>query len=252
MINQRYNRSMSDLQGKVILITGGSRRIGREIALAMADAGANVAITYLKSAQEAQKTCIDLEVLGVQAMALPCDVRDEESVSGTLAKLHKQMGRLDVLVNNAALYETVEFRELTLQQWDNIFAINTRGPFLTAKKAYAMLVEQQGRIINIGSLGGLRPWVTHAHYCVSKAALHSLTQVMARALAPEISVNCVAPGMIDMGDSEPRMMTKMENRTPMQRNGEPGDVVSAVMYFASAPKFITGQILLVDGGISLV
>ena len=252
MINQGYIRSMTDLRGKVILVTGGSRRIGREIALAMAGAGANVAITYLTSALEAQKTCLALTGLGVQALALQCDVRDEESVSTAFAKLQKQMGPLDVLVNNAALYETVAFQDLTLQQWDNIFAINTRGPFLTSKKAYPMLAKQQGRIINIGSLGGLRPWVTHAHYCISKAALHSLTQVMAKALAPDIAVNCVAPGMIDLGNTEPKMMARMEERTPMLRNGEPGDVTSAVMYFASAPKFVTGQTLVVDGGLSLV
>ena len=243
---------MSDLKGKVILITGGSQRIGREIALVMADAGANVVITYLNSEQEAQRTYLDLIGLGVRALALPCDVRDEESVEATFAKVQKQMGPLDILVNNAALYETADFRDLTLQQWDNMFATNTRGPFLTGKKAYPMLMETQGKIINIGSLGGLRPWVTHAHYCVSKAALHSLTQVMAKALAPAISVNCVAPGMIDMGNSEPKMMIKMRERAPMQRNGEPSDVSSAVMYFATAPRFITGQTLVVDGGLSLV
>lgn len=250
MINQ-FNRSFPDLKGKVALITGGGLRIGREIALTMASAGADVAISYLSSWRQAEQTCLEISQLGAQALALPCDVRKEESVAEMIVGVKEKFGRLDVLVNNAALYETVDFKNLTITQWDNIFAINTRGPFLVSQKALEMLALQQGRIVNIGSLGGIKPWVTHAHYCVSKAALHSLTGVMAKALAPEVSVNCVAPGMIDLGDTQSEMMGRTAKKTPMQRNGASSDVVSAVMYFAGAPKFVTGQTLVVDGGLSL-
>ena len=118
-------------------------------------------------------------------------------------------------------------------------------------KLHSSLRSARGRIINMGSLGGQKPWATHAHYCSSKAALHMLTQVMAKALAPEIAVNCVAPGMIDtgIGEKDPALLGRLAAHTPMKKNGVPQDVVSAVMYFATAPHFITGQILTVDGGL---
>ena len=134
------------------------------------------------------------------------------------------------------------------KQWDTMYATNTRGPFLTAQAALPHLRAAKGRIINIGSLGGLKPWSTHGHYCASKAALHMLSQTMAKAWAPDVSVNCVAPGMIVFPGDESRVTGK----TPMQRDGAPEDVVSAVLYFATAPTFITGQVLAVDGGLSLV
>src|SRR6516162_8857689 len=117
-----------------------------------------------------------------------------------MKKVGRELGGLDILVNNAANYETVEFDKLTLKQWDAIFASNTRGPFLVSREALALLRQRQGKIINMGSLGGLLPWPSHAHYCSSKAALHMLTRVMAKALAPEIAVNAIAPGMIDLGE----------------------------------------------------
>jgi 3-oxoacyl-[acyl-carrier protein] reductase/pteridine reductase len=159
---------------------------------------------------------------------------------------------LDILVNNAANYETVDFDRLTLKQWDAIFASNTRGPFLVSREALKLLRRRKGTIINMGSLGGLQPWTTHAHYCSSKAAVHMLTKVMAKALAPQIAVNCVAPGMIDLGEKGAAgFMKKMARQTPMQRNGTGEEIADAVFFFATAPHFITGQILAVDGGLSL-
>jgi NAD(P)-dependent dehydrogenase (short-subunit alcohol dehydrogenase family) len=127
---------------------------------------------------------------------------------------------------------------------------NTRGPFLMAQAAHAELKLREGRIVNIGSLGGLHPWSTHAHYCVSKAALHMLTQTMAKAWAPQISVNCVAPGMIVNGDVDAEYEHFAE-KTPMQRNGTPEDVAAAMLFFLTGPRFITGQVLSVDGGLGL-
>jgi NAD(P)-dependent dehydrogenase (short-subunit alcohol dehydrogenase family) len=240
------------LKGKTVLITGAARRLGRASALALARAGADVAITFRHSAREAQHTVIDLSSFGVRAVALRCDITDQKSVRGILKEAVKELGGLDILVNNAANYETAEFEKLTLRQWDAIFASNTRGPFLVSQEALKYLRERRGKIINMGSLGGLRPWASHAHYCSSKAAVHMLTKVMAKALAPEIAVNCVAPGMIDLGEkAAAAFMRRMSKLTPAQRNGTGEEVAAAVLFFATAPHFITGQILAVDGGLGL-
>jgi 3-oxoacyl-[acyl-carrier protein] reductase/pteridine reductase len=244
--------NIKPLSGRVALITGGAIRLGRASALALAEAGADIAITYLRSAQEARQTAKDIEKIGVRALAFRCDVTDDKSVRTMVRNVVRTLGGLDVLVNNAGNYETVAFESLTLKQWDAIFASNVRGPFLVSKMALPYLRKRKGRIINLGSLGGLRPWADHAHYCSSKAALHMLTKVMAKALAPEIAVNCVAPGMIDLGEkSAAAFMRRMAKQTPMRRNGEGNDVAAAVLFFASAPQFITGQILFVDGGLGL-
>jgi 3-oxoacyl-[acyl-carrier protein] reductase/pteridine reductase len=218
----------------------------------MAKAGADVAITFLHSAREAQHTVIDLASFGVRSAALRCDVTHEKSVKSAIKEVAKELGGLDILINNAANYETAEFESLSLSQWDAIFASNVRGPFLVSREALKLLRERRGKIINMGSLGGLRPWASHAHYCSSKAAVHMLTKVMAKALAPKISVNCVAPGMIELGESSAAaFMKRMAKQTPMLRNGTAEEVAAAVLFFATAPHFITGQIMAVDGGLGL-
>lgn len=240
------------LKGQTALITGGARRLGRAIALKLAEAGADVAITFRNSAREAQGTVIDLTSFGVRAVALRCDIADEKSVRVTMKEVARELGGLDILVNNAANYETVDFDKLTVKQWDAIFASNARGPFLVSREALKLLRQRKGKIINMGSLGGLMSWPTHAHYCSSKAAVHMLTKVMAKALAPQIAVNCVAPGMIDLGEKAAAgFMRKMAKQTPMQRNGAGEEIADAVYFFATAPHFVTGQILVVDGGLSL-
>ena len=246
------NRASKALAGKVALVTGGARRLGRASALALAAAGADVAITYRKSAKDAGETVADLKKAGARALAVRCDVTDAKSVAAAVKEVVKKLGGIDILVNNAGNYETVQFEDLTLAQWDAIFASNVRGPFLVSQTALKHLRKRQGRIINLGSLGGLRPWADHAHYCSSKAALHMLTKVMAKALAPEISVNCVAPGMIALGEKAAAgFMRRMAKQTPMRRNGSGEEVAAAVLFFAIAPQFITGQILFVDGGLGL-
>jgi NAD(P)-dependent dehydrogenase (short-subunit alcohol dehydrogenase family) len=240
------------LAGKCALITGGARRLGRASALALAQAGADVAITFLHSAREAQHTVIDLSSFGVRSVAVRCDITDEKSVKAAVKEVGRELGGIDILVNNAANYETVEFDKLTVKQWDSIFASDTRGPFLVSRESLKFLRERRGKMINMGSLGGLRPWATHAHYCSSKAAVHMLTKVMAKALAPQIAVNCVAPGMIDLGEkSAAAFMRKMARQTPMRRSGSGEDIAAAVLFFATAPHFITGQVLVVDGGLGL-
>jgi NAD(P)-dependent dehydrogenase (short-subunit alcohol dehydrogenase family) len=240
------------LQGKVALLTGAAKRLGKASALALAEAGANVAITYLRSKREAEETVQELKRLGVDGLAVRCDVTDQPSVRRAVRSVVQRFGSLDILVNNAGNYETVEFDRLTLKQWDAIFASNVRGPFVVSRECLKYLRKREGKIIHMGSLGGLRAWPTHAHYCSSKAALHMLTKAMARALAPEIAVNCVAPGMIDLGDPNAAgFMRRMAKQTPMQRNGTGEEIAAAVLFFATAPHFITGQILCVDGGLGL-
>jgi NAD(P)-dependent dehydrogenase (short-subunit alcohol dehydrogenase family) len=239
------------LEGRRVLVTGGAKRIGRGLALALAKAGASVAITYLGSEAAAQQTAIDLHAIGApDALAVRCDVRSEASVQIAVDEVVERMGGLDILVNNAGVFETVPLEEITVAEWDGMFETNTRGPFLVARAAHAALKAARGRIVNIGSLGGIHPWATHAHYCTSKAALHMLSHTMAKAWAPEISVNCVAPGMIAEGEPNPAYES-FAQRTPMQRNGRVEDVAAAVLFFATAPHFITGQLLAVDGGLGL-
>lgn len=239
------------LSGKSALVTGGARRIGRGIALALASEGADVAITFLKSGQEGQETARAIETLGVRAVALECDVRSEESVRAAVAAAVERFGRLDVVVNNAAVFERAPLDKLSVSAWDTVFETNARGPFLVSREALPHLKATKGRIVNIGSLGGNHPWADHVHYCSSKAALHMLTQAMAKGFAPEVSVNCVAPGWIDVGESGDAG-ARFAARTPMGRNGTAEDVARAVLFFATGPSFITGQILGVDGGLGLV
>jgi 3-oxoacyl-[acyl-carrier protein] reductase/pteridine reductase len=211
----------------------------------------------LNSVEQAKQTLAEMERRGAQGLAISCDIREEDSVIKAVRAALDAFGGMDLLVNNAGLYTTTRLEEITVEQWDNIFATNVRGPFLVSKHSIPALRRASGRIINLGSLGGEKPWATHAHYCSSKAALHMLTRVMAKALAPEIAVNCVAPGMIDItadpgsGERNAEFFDRLAAKTPMRRNGVAEDVVNAVMYFATASRFITGQILTVDGGLGL-
>ena len=237
--------------GRRALVTGGAKRIGRGLALALARAGADVAITYRDSRQASEQTVVDLGALGVKALSVPCDVHQESSVASAIEEAAAALGGLDILNNNAGRFETEALEKITTAQWDEMFATNTRGPFLVGKHAYPHLKRTRGRIVNIGSLGGLHPWSTHAHYCTSKAALHMLSQTMAKAWAPEVSVNCVAPGMIVTSGEVTSGYEHFAEKTPMRRNGTVEDVAAAVLFFATAPHFITGQILTVDGGLGL-
>lgn len=240
----------SPLAGKVALVTGGARRIGRAIALALAASGADVAITYRDSQPEADDMVRTLSAFGVEAFAVRTELTDAESIRQTVAAVIEQFGRIDLLVNNAGTFESAALESITVEQWDRMFATNTRAPFLMAQACYPHLRTAGGRIINIGSLGGVHPWATHAHYCTSKAALHMLSETMAKAWAPEVSVNCVAPGMIQQGEVDPAYAHFAE-KTPMHRNGSAEDIADAVLFFATGPQFITGQLLAVDGGLGL-
>jgi 3-oxoacyl-[acyl-carrier protein] reductase/pteridine reductase len=239
------------LSGKSALVTGGAQRIGRAIALSLARAGADVTITYRTSADEAVETVDAIEQLGRSGYALECNVRSEESVRSAVAATIAEHGRLDILVNNAAIFATAALDKMSLAQWDAMFETNTRGPFLVARESLPALRMSRGRIVNIGSLGGLQAWASHAHYCASKAGLHMLTQAMAKAFAPEVSVNCVAPGWIEFAEDRTELAARFAAKAPMRRNGTAEEVAQAVLFFAAGSEFVTGQILAVDGGLSL-
>ena len=238
---------------KTALITGGAKRIGREIALTLARANYDIAVTYRESEAIAHLTVQVIKATGAKAYAIPMEVREEASIQAAVAQAVGKLGRLDLLVNNAGVIEKAALADLTAAQWDRVFDINTRGPFLVAREALPHLKAANGRIVNMGSLGGIEPWAMQAHYCSSKAALHMLTQTMAKAWAPEISVNCVAPGYIEMHRDGPErpIAPIFAGKTPMGRNGTAEETAAAVLFFATGPHFITGQILYVDGGLGL-
>ncbi len=239
------------LAGKRVVVTGGVRRIGAGLAQALAQAGADVVLTTRLIDGAAEQAVSALQSQGVRAGAVEMDVTDPASVQRAIAEGAEFLGGLDLLINNAGAFETAALESITPEQWDAMFATNTRGPFLVAQAAYPHLKAAHGRIVNIGSLGGMHPWPTHAHYCTSKAALHMLSQTMAKAWAPEICVNCVAPGMIVLGETHDAAYDSFALKTPMRRNGTAADVAAAVMFFATCPAFITGQLLAVDGGLGL-
>ena len=247
---QQIKAASKPLAGQTAVVTGAAKRIGLAISLALAESGANIAITYRNSRDEATSALAKLQAIGIEATAHRCDLDRPIDIVEAIGGIVAEHGQIDLLVNNAGTFASAALEEISIADWDGMFAANTRGPFLISQAALPLLRQSRGRIINIGSLGGQQPWATHAHYCTSKAALHMLSKTMAKAWAPEISVNCVAPGMIVQGEVGVAYQHFAE-RTPMKRNGTSADVAAAVLFFATGPHFITGQLLTVDGGLGL-
>ena len=242
----------------VVCITGGARRLGRVIAQDLAQVGYRVAITYRHSVLEAEQTVSDLRARGVDAEAFPLDLAQPEAIPPAARAILDRFGRLDALVNNAGVHSPAALDSISPSQWDEAFALHARAPMLLTQALLPELRQRGGRVVHLGSLGATSAWPQYAHYCASKAALESLTRTMARAFAPDLSVNCVAPGWIQMEDSpsdrqeDPSVAARFAARTPMQRNGLATEVAAAVRFFLTGPHFITGQILTVDGGLGLV
>jgi 3-oxoacyl-[acyl-carrier protein] reductase/pteridine reductase len=237
---------MPDLAGKVVLVTGAAKRIGRGIALRLAEEGARVAIHYHLSEAEARRTAAECG----DAPLFQADLESVEEIRRLFAQVRERFGRLDGLVNNAGRFTSFDPLAITERDWDFIHSVNLKAVFFCCQQAALLMRETgDGRIVNISSLGGIRPWATHAHYCASKAGVIMLTRALAKAFAPEITVNSVAPGVIpfeDIDDEGKRLMTV----TPAKRGGTPAEVADAVVYFLKASNFVTGQILAVDGGLS--
>jgi NAD(P)-dependent dehydrogenase (short-subunit alcohol dehydrogenase family) len=238
------------LEGQVALVTGAAKRIGRSIALRMASDGANVVVNYSTSKSEAEEVVAEIASIGRRGIAVKADVSKRAEVAQLFAAAVAEFGRLDILVNNAGMFFPAKFEDLTDDQWDRIMNANLKSQFLCAQAAAPIMKRQGcGRIINLSSLGGILPWPTYTHYCVSKAGVIMLTKCLARALGPEILVNSVAPGTIQFPDEPPD--EEYIRRVPLHRTGTGDDIAEAVAYFATT-DFVTGQILPVDGGRSLV
>ncbi len=241
------------LARQVALVTGAAKRIGRSIALRLAKEGADVVVNYATSKAEAEELTSEIQSLGRRAIALQADVSRRADVHRMFAAVDNEFGRLDILINNAGMFFEAKFEELTDEQWDRIMNANVKSQFLCAQAAApAMKRQGHGRIINLSSLGGILPWPAYTHYCVSKAGVIMLTRCLARALAPEILVNSVAPGTIQFPGPSRHLIriTSSAFRGTADRNRRRYRGC-AVMYFATA-DFITGQVIAVDGGRTLV
>ena len=234
------------LAGQVALVTGGAKRIGRAIARRLAADGADIVINYASSHSEAEQLASELRASGRRAITFRADVSRSAEVRSMFEAVAKEFGRLDILVNNAAVFFPAEFESITEEQWDRIMGINLKGSFLCAQAAVPLLRKSgRGRIVNLSSLGAFLSWPSYTHYCTSKAGVVMLTRCMARALAPGIRVNSVAPGVIEF--PEHPAPESMIRQTPLGRTGTAEDIANAVAYLLSA-DFVTGQTIVVDGG----
>jgi NAD(P)-dependent dehydrogenase (short-subunit alcohol dehydrogenase family) len=241
------------LEKRAVLVTGGAKRIGSHLALALARRGANLIINYRYSNTDAQAVIRQIQTLGVEAMAVPGDVSNAADVERMVAGALDRFGRIDVLINNAAVYYKTPFSQVSESDWDLTLDINLKGSFLCARAvAPGMVARGEGKIINFADWAGMRPYREYLPYCVSKAGVIALTQALAQELAPAVQVNCIAPGPIllpEEVDDEER--DKIIRATPLKRIGSPEDIVQTVLYLIEGTDFVTGGTYLVDGGRSI-
>ena len=237
---------MTSLEGRVVLVTGAAKRIGRGIALRLAREGARVAIHYHGSEQEARATAAECG----NAPVFKANLERVAEIERLFADVDAHFGRIDALVNNAARFTRIPALEVTEADWDYIHSVNLKATFFCCQQAARrMMAGDGGRIVNLSSLGGIRPWSQHAHYCASKAGVIMLTRALAKAFAPTVTVNSVAPGVIPFGEPDERVK-RLISKTPAQRAGTAEEIADAVVFFLTTSNFITGQVLAVDGGLS--
>ena len=236
-----------DLAGKIILVTGAAKRIGRGIALRLARQGARVVIHYNRSSEEARATAAEC---GAEATVVQANLEKVPEIERMFDEIHARFGRLDGLVNNAARFTRFNPLDVTEADWDFIHSVNLKATFFCCQQgARLMKYSGGGRIVNLSSLGGIRPWAEHAHYCASKAGVIMLTQALAKAFAPDITVNSVAPGVIPFGKLDERAEA-MVKATPAGRSGTADEIADAVLFFLTCTNFVTGQTIAVDGGLA--
>jgi NAD(P)-dependent dehydrogenase (short-subunit alcohol dehydrogenase family) len=240
----------ASLAGRVALVTGAAKRLGRAVALHLAREGADIVVHYRGSEAEAAQTVSEIEALGRRAVALSADLREVKSIPRLFAEAAKHFGRLDILVNNAAVFFPARVETATEEQWNTALDTNLKAQFFCAQAAAPLLKESRGVIVNFASIGGLLPWPAYVPYCVSKAGVIMLTRCLARALAPEVRVNAVAPGTISMPGDPPEWQADYIRLAPLKRTGSPGDITEAVSFLIRSP-FITGQVLVLDAGRTL-
>ena len=237
-----------NLSGGVALVTGGAQRLGRAIALALGRAGANVVVHYYHSAGQAREVVLELEALGVQAAAVAGDLANIVDAERVVDTAVARWGRLDLLVNNAGIWGSTPIGTVTEQRWHELIDTNLRGAFFAAQRATPALRAAGGAIVNIADIGALRPWRNHTPYLISKGGIITLTEALAKDLAPDVRVNAVAPGAVLLPDDWTLEQRAGATRhVPLKRLGRPEDVAQAVLYLAQA-DFVTGVVLPVDGG----
>jgi pteridine reductase len=238
---------------RVALITGGAKRVGRAIALKLADAGFDVAFTYLSSQPEADAVASEIESKGRRAKAIRADLTQPALAADEVHRaVAVEFGRCDVLVNNASLYLPADLAHTTSELVHKLNAIHVESPLLLAQKFDSMLRATQGHIVNMVDLLAERPWPQYLPYCASKAALANLTLGLARALAPEVAVNGIAPGVVEWPPDYPESeKVKYLKRVPLARPGTAEDVAALVRFLVTEGTYITGQIIRLDGGRSL-
>jgi len=237
---------MLPLRGRVVLVTGAAKRIGRGIALRLAREGARVAIHYSSSEAEARATAAECG----NAPLFRANLEKLGEIDCLFSDVQQHFGKLDGLVNNAARFTRKDPLEITESDWDFVHSVNLKATFFCCQQAARrMLAGEGGKIVNISSLGGLRAWPENAHYCASKAGVIHLTRALAQAWAPKITVNSVAPGVIPFGEPDERVK-RLIAKTPAGRAGTADEIADAVVFFLTASDFITGQVLAVDGGLS--
>jgi NAD(P)-dependent dehydrogenase (short-subunit alcohol dehydrogenase family) len=249
-MTQPTAQKTQSLEGKLALVTGSAKRLGRAVALRLAEEGADVIVHYRSSKAEAQDAVKEIEKSGRRAVAIAADLSSVAEIKRLFDEAGKHFGRLDILVNSAANFLPASMVSTTEEIWDSVLDTNLRAPFFCAQAAAPWLRRTHGAIINFADIGGFLGWTGYTPHSVSKAGVVMLTKVLAKALAPEVRVNAIAPGTITMEDDPPEMQADFIKRAPLQRSGKPSDITDAVVFLAQA-KFITGQVLVVDGGRTL-
>jgi 3-oxoacyl-[acyl-carrier protein] reductase len=239
----------------VVLVTGSGRRLGRQILLAFhRHGGFDLVLNYHSSRDEAEQTSDAIKNEGGRIICVQADVSKREDVQRMISVIEKEYGRLDIIVNNAAIFTKYRWDELDDEGWDTIMDINLKSVFLCSQEGARLILRTSGtgRIINIASLGGLQAWKDHIHYSASKAGVLSLTRSFARTLAPHITVNAVAPGTIIIEGEENPELTHIEaDKIPLKRYGKPVDITDTVLFLSTSASYITGITIPVDGGRSI-
>jgi pteridine reductase len=235
------------LLNQVALVTGASKRLGREVALGLAARGADVVIHYRSSADEAGKVVAEVEKFGRRSIAIQADLEDVAQIRALFEKAAGQLGRLDILVNSAASFVETEFAKTTEKEWGESLDTNLKAPFFCSQAAAPLLKKTGGCIINFADVGGILGWTGYIPHSISKAGVVMLTRCLAKELAPEVRVNALAPGTITLPDDAPELEANFIQQAPLKRSGRPIDIVDAVTYLATA-KFVTGHTLVIDGG----
>ena len=238
------------LQGRVALVTGAAKRLGRAVALRLAEEGAEVVIHYRSSAADAQSAAAEIEKFGRRGHAIAADLSSVADIKRLFDEAAKQFGRLDILVNSAANFLPSSIVSTTEEIWDASLDSNLKAPFFCAQAAAPLLRRTRGTIINFADTGGLLGWPGYMAHSVSKAGVVMLTKVLAKALAPEVRVNAIAPGTITMPRDPPEWEADFIKRAPLRRTGAPSDIADAVVFLVQA-QFMTGEILVLDGGRAL-